>query len=111
MFAYKSKSLLWYFKLGIMEEKKKGKKERNYIADVSCLTNRFFYMQTLSLIHKTVFLQIANVTDLMACRIFWKLGQYSYFVTPFVLYINGKGVFSSQAFRGEWTLEKELVFR
>ena len=42
---------LWYFKLGIME-----KKERKaiiflayIITDVSCLTNRPFYMRTLSL--------------------------------------------------------------
>ena len=49
---YFIKSLLWYFKLGIM--KKKGKKESNsidlaYIADVSVLTNSVVYMRTLSL--------------------------------------------------------------
>ena len=43
-----------YFKLGIIEKKRKRKAILllAYIADVSCLTNRSFYnMRTLSLIH------------------------------------------------------------
>ena len=39
------------FQIGIMEKKRKRKEILllAYIADVSCLTNRSFYMQTLSL--------------------------------------------------------------
>ena len=48
----------WYFKLGIMEEKKKKKAIilLAYIADVSCLTNRSFYMRTFSLRQQQLFL-------------------------------------------------------
>ena len=46
-------TLIWYFKLGIMEKKRKRKAilliVLAYIADVSCLTNCFFCMRTLSL--------------------------------------------------------------
>ena len=43
---------LWYFKLGIMEKQNKMKATLllAYIADVSCLTNRSFYMRTLCFI-------------------------------------------------------------
>ena len=45
---------IWYFKLGNLESWKKKEKRKAilllaYIADVSCLTNRPFYMRTLSL--------------------------------------------------------------
>ena len=39
----------WYFKLGNLDKKVK-RKAILLIDDVGCITNRFFYMRTLSLI-------------------------------------------------------------
>ena len=51
---------IWYFKLGTIGKKRKRKAILllAYIAYVSCLTNRFFYMITLSLRMITLFVFI-----------------------------------------------------
>ena len=51
---------IWYFKLGTIGKKRKRKAILllAYIADVSCLTNHFFYMQTLSLRMTTLFVRM-----------------------------------------------------
>ena len=65
---------IWYFKLGNLESWGKERKSKSilllaYIADVSCLTNRPFYMRTLSLNFLSNFLQDYNSNRDLYCTL------------------------------------------
>ena len=81
------------------------KKKKAYIADVSCLTNRFFYMQTLSL--KKFFIRRKYLKDLVFRTLWTSFVRYEW-MSEGLIFILFYQCFINVFFR-TWKIQKQKI--